>query len=153
MNKKRNPSDETDAEKSGSSGIPPEAEQEIFDRLFRQMSVSSDEMAEILERHGVCGDPDALQKNYRKRVAQRLMAGFRDSEGKREVLAGKGGEYYFVPLCNDLDALNDIEQRLQHQAAGVNGSSKMVTKRIGVLRNILDGLKGVRRKKKTDSKK
>ena len=150
MNKKRNPSDETDAEKSGSSGIPPEAEQEIFDRLFRQMSVSSDEMAEILE---VCGDPDALQKNYRKRVAQRLMAGFRDSEGKREVLAGKGGAYYFVPLCNDLDALNDIEQRLQHQAAGVNGSSKMVTKRIGVLRNILDGLKGVRRKKKTDSKK
>ena len=63
--------------------IPPGAEKEILDRLFRDMHMNSDEMSDILERYGVFGDPEALQRNYRKRTAQRLMSSFRDKEGRR----------------------------------------------------------------------
>ena len=122
--------------------IPPGAEKEILDRLFRDMHMNSDEMADILERYGVFGDPDALQRNYRKRTAQRLMSSFRDEEGKRQVLSGKGGEYYVVPLCNDLAALDEVGQRLKLQAQGLDKSSGIVARRIGILAKLLEGIRG-----------
>ena len=124
--------------------IPPGAEKEILDRLFRDMHMNSDEMADILERYGVFGDPDALQRAYRKRKAQTLMSSFRDGEGKRTILSGKGGEYYVVPLCNDLSALHDVEYRLEQQAQGLHNSSGIVRRRVGILHKLIEGILGSR---------
>ena len=129
-------------EESRVPAIPPGAEKEILDRLFRNMHMNSDDMAEILERYGVFGEPDALQRNYRKRTAQRLMSSFRDEDGKREILSGKGGEYYVVPLCSDLAALHDVGQRLKLQEQGLDMSSSMVARRVGILAKMLEGIKG-----------
>ena len=67
--------------------LPPEAEQEILEALFEGMEIHSSEIAAILKKHGVCGDVEALQDSYRKRLGQRLMASLRDDTGRREVLA------------------------------------------------------------------
>ena len=131
--------------------IPPGAEKEILDRLFRDMHMNSDEMSDILERYGVFGDPEVLQRNYRKRTAQRLMSSFRDKEGKREILSGKGGEYYVVPLCNDLTALNDVRQRLKMQEQGLDKSSGVVGRRVGILAKMLEGIKGHHKKNEVNN--
>ena len=74
------------------ASLPPEVRQEILERLAAETRISSQEISAILKRHGVCGDIDALQDAYRKRLGQRLMATIRDEQGKREVLAASGGE-------------------------------------------------------------
>ena len=73
--------------------LPPEAEQEILEALFEGMEIHSSEIAAILKKHGVCGDAEALQDSYRKRLGQRLMASLRDNTGRREVLANGKGSY------------------------------------------------------------
>ena len=87
----------TGAKPTAPPRLPPEAEQEILEALFEGMEIHSSEIAAILKKHGVCGDVEALQDSYRKRLGQRLMASLRDEGGKREVLAnGKGS--YVVPV-------------------------------------------------------
>lgn len=76
--------------------LPPEAEQEILEALFEGMEIHSSEIAAILKKHGVCGDVEALQDGYRKRLGQRLMASLRDDTGRREVLANGKGSYVAV---------------------------------------------------------
>ena len=58
--------------------LPPDAQREILNRLSAETRISSQEIAAILKRHGVCGDMDALQDAYRKRLGQRLMSTIRD---------------------------------------------------------------------------
>ena len=41
--------------------LPPDAQREILGRLSTETRISSQEIAAILKRHGVCGDIDALQ--------------------------------------------------------------------------------------------
>ena len=138
------PDNRQEAEESRIPVIPSGAEKEILDRLFREMHMNSEQMADVLERYGVMGDPDTLQRSYRKRAAQRLMSSFRDDEGKRTILAGKGGEYYVVPLCNDLSALHDVEHRLEQQEHGLHKSAVVVTRRVGILAKVIELLKGGR---------
>ena len=45
--------------------LPPDAQREILNRLSAETRISSQEIAAILKRHGVCGDMDALQDAYR----------------------------------------------------------------------------------------
>ena len=63
--------------------LPPEAEVEIMEKLFANMKISSGEIAAILARHGVSGNSETLQEQYRKRLGQRLMASIRDESGRR----------------------------------------------------------------------
>ena len=83
----------TGAKPTAPPRLPPEAEQEILEALFEGMEIHSSEIAAILKKHGVCGDVEALQDSYRKRLGQRLMASLRDEGGKREVLANGKGSY------------------------------------------------------------
>ena len=74
--------------------IPKQAEAEICRKLAENLQISSDEISDILEKYGVREDELALQRSYRKRLGQQLMASFRDEAGKREILSapdGKGG--------------------------------------------------------------
>lgn len=54
---------------SGYSGVPEDAAAEILEKLMTHQQISSDEVAQILKRYGVCGEPEALQIAYRKRSA------------------------------------------------------------------------------------
>lgn len=117
--------------------LPPEAEAEILARLFVQMHISSEEIVEILRRHDVSGDIDALQDGYRKRLGQRLMASLRDENGDREVLSTNGGDYVVVECCNDRQALKAINRRIQGQINGLDVSTAKVQGRIRVLDKFL----------------
>lgn len=112
--------------------IPPDAQREILDRLSAETRINSQEIAAILERHGVCGDIDALQDAYRKRLGQRLMATIRDESGKREVLSASG-EYVIVGCCNDPQKLKAIQRRIQAQINGLDVSAGKVRKRVRFL--------------------
>lgn len=116
-----------------SPGLPPEAQQEILNRLSVETRISSQEIAAILKKHGVCGDIDALQDTYRKRLGQRLMATIRDESGKREVLATSGGEYVIVGCCNDPQKLKAIQRRIQAQVNGLDVSAGKVRGRVRFL--------------------
>ena len=111
--------------------LPPDAQREILNRLSAETRISSQEIAAILERHGVCGDIDALQDAYRKRLGQRLMATIRDESGKREVLAASGGEYVIVDCCNDPPKLKAIRHRIQAQMNGLDMSFGCIAPRSG----------------------
>lgn len=117
----------------GSTPLPPEAEEEIMERLFTKMHISSQEIAAILKKHGVCGDMDALQDSYRKRLGQRLMAKIRDADGQREVLSTRGQEYIVVECCNDRQKLQAVRRRIQSQMSGLDVSAQKVNGRIAVL--------------------
>ena len=113
--------------------LPPDAQREILNRLSAETRISSQEIAAILKRHGVCGDIDALQDAYRKRLGQRLMSTIRDEAGKREVLAASGGEYVIVDCCNDSQKLKAIRHRIQAQMNGLDVSAGKVRKRVRFL--------------------
>lgn len=113
--------------------LPLGAQREILERLSAETRISSQEIAAILERHGVRGDADALQDAYRKRLGQRLMAAIRDEDGKREVLAASGGEYVIVGCCNDPQKLKAIQRRIQAQVNGLDMSAGKVRKRVRFL--------------------
>ena len=115
-----------------SEKLPLPAQQEIMERLSTRMRISSQEIAAILEKHGVCGDIDALQDAYRKRLGQRLMAAIRDESGKREVLSASG-EYVIVDCCNDPQKLKAIRHRIQAQMNGLDVSAGKVRKRVRFL--------------------
>ena len=114
------------------SSLPPDAQREILNRLSTETRISSQEIAAILKRHGVCGDMDALQDGYRKRLGQRLMATIRDESGKREVLSANG-EYVIVGCCNDPQKLKAIQRRIQAQINGLDVSAGKVRKRVRFL--------------------
>ena len=95
----------------GYSGVPEDAAAEILEKLMTHQQISSDEVAQILTRDGVCGEPEALQIAYRKKVGQRLIASLRDPYGRREVFS-TGSTYVLVDCCNDRDALEHIHKKL-----------------------------------------
>ena len=118
--------------------IPKQAEAEICRKLAENLQISSDEISDILEKHGVREDEISLQRSYRKRLGQQLMASFRDEAGKREILAapnGKGGMVYIIiDFCNDAQKLQHIQWKLQNQAAGLDSTVEKVKSRKKLLR-------------------
>ncbi len=120
--------------------LPPEAEQEIMEKLFTNMRIHSDEIAAILKKYDVCGDVDVLQDRYRKRLGQRLMSSIRDETGKREVLA-RGSEYIVMECCADRQALQAIRRRIQAQMNGLDVSAGKVQGRIRVLNRLISRIR------------
>lgn len=127
--------------------LPNSAIQEIHSRLAKNLRISAEDMEEILERNGVRGDVKALQRSYRKSVAQRYMASLRDETGKREILAAPNPdtgemEYLVLDACNDVETLKRIEERLENQRIGLSGSSSKVRCRVGFLSRFMHWRKG-----------
>lgn len=126
--------------------LPPDAQREILDRLSAETRINSQEIAAILKRHGVCGDMDALQDAYRKRLGQRLLSSIRDENGKREILSTSGGEYVIVDCCNDPQKLKAIQRRIQAQMNGLDVSAGKVRGRV----HLLERFAGWVRKERSD---
>ena len=118
---------------SGKPTLPPAAESEILERLYSNMQISADEVAAILKKHGVSGDVDMLQDRYRKQLGQRLIAGIRDDDGRREVLSNGNGRYVVLECCSDQQQLKSIRRRIQGQMKGLDASACKVQARIRVL--------------------
>lgn len=117
----------------GKPTLPPAAESEILEQLYSNMQISADEVAAILKKHNVSGDVDILQDRYRKQLGQRLIAGIRDDEGKREVLSNGNGRYVVLECCSDEQQLKSIRRRIQGQMKGLDASVCKVQARIRVL--------------------
>ncbi len=117
---------------SGYSGVPEDAAAEILEKLMTHQQISSDEVAQILKRYGVCGEPEALQIAYRKKVGQRLIASQRDPYGRREVFS-TGSTYVLVDCCNDRDALEHIHKKLDKDMEAVDQASCKIDNRLQVL--------------------
>lgn len=117
---------------SGYSGVPEDAAAEILEKLMTHQQISSDEVAQILKRYGVCGEPEALQIAYRKKVGQRLIASLRDPYGRREVFS-TGSTYVLVDCCNDRDALEHIHKKLDKDMEAVDQASCKIDNRLQVL--------------------
>ena len=128
---------------SGYSGVPEDAAAEILEKLMTHQQISSDEVAQILKRYGVCGEPEALQIAYRKKVGQRLIASLRDPYGRREVFS-TGSTYVLVDCCNDRDALEHIHKKLDKDMEAVDQASCKIDNRLQVLQRF----SRYRRKKK-----
>ena len=128
------------------TGTPPDAQAEILQKLSAETKITSCEIAEILKKHDVCGDMDALQDAYRKRLGQRLLSGIRDENGKREILSTSGGEYVIVDCCNDPQKLKAIQRRIQAQMNGLDVSAGKVHGRV----HFLERFMGWVRKERSD---
>ena len=100
------------------------------------MEIHSNEIAAILKKHGVCGDAEALQDSYRKRLGQRFMASLRDDVGRREVLANGKGSYVVLEGCGDRRQLKQIHRRIQNQMKGLDLSARKVSGRLTVLERL-----------------
>ena len=136
-------SEENDAQPDGN---PADAQAEILQKLSAETKITSCEIAEILKKHDVCGDMDALQDAYRKRLGQRLLSGIRDENGKREILSTSGGEYVIVDCCNDPQKLKAIQRRIQAQMNGLDVSAGKVHGRV----HFLERFMGWVRKERSD---
>ena len=116
------------------NALPREAQARIDALLSKRFRIGTDELEAILKECDVAGDPEALQKSYRKAVAQRYMASIRDEDGKREILAvynpdATDTEYVVLDACNDRDQLGSLLRRLEHQKTGLNNSALKVRRR------------------------
>lgn len=116
------------------NALPREAQARIDALLSRRFRIGTNELETILRECGVAGDPEALQKSYRKAVAQRYMASIRDEDGKREILAvynpdATDTEYVVLDACNDREQLGSLLRRLEHQKTGLNSSALKVRRR------------------------
>ena len=114
--------------------IPQAAIAEIFEKLARDMRISSDEMEAILERHNVKKDTRTLRRSYRRSAGQRLMASVRDEDGVREIMAAynkelKCWEYLVIDACNDPNKLASISKQLSESIAGLERSEEKVRQR------------------------
>lgn len=108
--------------------IPPKAKAEIAEVLGKKGRISNDELDAILQKHRVRSNTRDLQRGYRLRVGQRLLASVRDENGRREILAHRDsetGEVVYIPidLCNDEDVLTAIQNRLHKTISSMQVSS------------------------------
>ena len=112
------------------NSVPPEAEAEILSLLRVRSWITSEDISEILQRHGVSGDLEALQKAYRKKLGQRIVASIRDEEGRRAILASNGGKYITVDRCDSRRELRGVRRRIQNHINGLDDSMKKVGARL-----------------------
>ncbi len=122
--------------------IPRKAKAEIAEVIERNGCISNNELDAILKKHRVRGDARALQRGYRLRAGQRLLASVRDEEGRREILAHRDsatGEITYVPidLCNKEDVLISIQNRLHKSMTSLQRSSAKADNRVQTLQWIM----------------
>ena len=119
--------------------IPKEAKIEINQILFTDGRIDSDQVTDILIRHGVTGDSPSNGRARLKRLAQTYLRSIRDPAGKREIqsrLREDGTrEYLAVDICTDTDALKSANDGLQKQIAGLTDSTVKVKGRISLLKH------------------
>ena len=129
------PEDTTISRANSDTSPEAEAEKEVMDRLFAEMSGKTEEMVAILKNYGVRGDDETLQNAlFLKRKLQRMMANVRDKDGNRQVLSTRNGEYVVVPCCDDMKKLQSIAHGIETQMGGLNQSAGVVSSRIRFLK-------------------
>lgn len=110
--------------------LPIEAQNEILAYLEEHLEISSDLAEKIAKKYGVRGDPEALQKAYRKDQVNRFLAGFEDEDGNREIRSVSNGfgirKYVYLPLCNDRWTLKKLRRSIYRYTRSLLDSGELV---------------------------
>ena len=110
--------------------LPIEAQKEILEYIEMNLEISSDHAERIAAKYGVMGDPDALQKAYRKDQVNRFLAGFEDEDGHREFRSVSNGfgvrKYVYLPLCNDKWTLKKLRRSIRRYTRSLLESGEKV---------------------------
>ena len=117
--------------------IPFEAKQEVTEKLLGSMEIYADDVIAILKKYNVHENPEKLQDRYRRALAQRFMASFRDEHGHRAVLAVRDRrgrvKYTILEACKDRTDLQYIQHTLHAQASGLLSTEHTVQNHINAL--------------------
>lgn len=101
-------------------------------------SISMDELIEIVKQYAPKPDTQKLVNQEYRRMAQRLMASYRDTAGVRDCFSVKsetGNLYVNISHTKDKEDLQKVRQQLSKKYRGLNRSLKKVDTR----EQILDG--------------
>ena len=121
--------------------IPLKAQKEVLEKLSSRSNIPKKELVEIGLRNGVKGDPEKLQISYIRQQMQRFLAGLRDDEGNRLVMAEED-RYVLLDGCGSQKALEGIHNRLQNQIRGLERTDRKVQGYIEAVKRTLARLAG-----------
>lgn len=100
--------------------------------------ISMDELVEIVKEYALKPDTDKLINQEYRRMAQRIMSGYKDEKGVRDcfsVKADNGNEYVNISRTTSKNDLQKVRQQLSKKYRGLNKSLRKVDTR----EQILDG--------------
>lgn len=100
--------------------------------------IGMDELVEIVKEYAPKPDTDKLINQEYRRMAQRIMSGYKDENGTRDcfsVKADNGNEYVNVSRTTEKADLQKVRQQLSKKYRGLNKSLR----KIDVREQILDG--------------
>lgn len=100
--------------------------------------IGMDELVEIVKEYAPKPDIDKLINQEYRRMAQRIMSGYKDEKGIRDcfsVKADNGNEYVNVSRTTEKADLQKVRQQLSKKYRGLNKSLR----KIDVREQILDG--------------
>ncbi|OAA93042.1 hypothetical protein [Clostridium coskatii] len=100
--------------------------------------IGMDELVEIVKEYAPKPDTDKLINQEYRRMAQRIMSGYKDEKGVRDcfsVKADNGNEYVNVSRTTEKADLQKVRQQLSKKYRGLNKSLR----KIDVREQILDG--------------
>ena len=105
----------------------------IQDVLRQRPGISTEEAVEIVKIYAEKPDPAKLEEQYYRRLANRILASFRDDSNVRECfnIRTVDGEriYINVPTTTDKQLLDKAKKTLAAKYRGLNRSLKKVQRR------------------------
>ncbi len=104
-------------------------------------SISMDELMEIVKQYAPKPDTQKLVNQEYRRMAQRLMASYKDESGVRDyfsVNTDGSSEYVNVSRTTDKADLQKVRQQLSKRYRGLNKSLRKIDTREQILDGQLD---------------
>lgn len=104
-------------------------------------SISMDELMEIVKQYAPKPDTQKLFNQEYRRIAQRLMASYKDESGVRDyfsVHTEGASEYVNVSRTTDKTDLQKVRSQLSRRYRGLNKSLRKIDTREQVLNGQLD---------------
>lgn len=112
--------------------------EKINEIMDNRPNITVDELMEIVKEYAPKPDIEKLIKQEYRRMAQRIIASYRDEKGVRECFSVKsdtGNLYVNISNTKDKEYLKKVRQQLSKKYRGLNNSLR----KIDIREQILDG--------------
>ncbi|WP_291563624.1 MULTISPECIES: hypothetical protein [unclassified Clostridium] len=112
--------------------------EKINEIMDNRPNITVDELMEIVKEYAPKPDIEKLIKQEYRRMAQRIIASYRDEKGVRECFSVKsdtGNLYVNISNTKDKEDLKKVRQQLSKKYRGLNNSLR----KIDIREQILDG--------------
>ncbi|ARC85668.1 hypothetical protein U732_1092 [Clostridium argentinense CDC 2741] len=112
--------------------------EKINEIMNNRPNITVDELMEIVKEYAPKPDTEKLIKQEYRRMAQRIIASYRDEKGVRECFSVKsdtGNLYVNISNTKDKEDLKKVRQQLSKKYRGLNNSLR----KIDIREQILDG--------------